>query len=51
MQRSGRKWQCSSNMHFIEVFVNRLRSKLGRELIATRRGQGYVLVTGAGSGG
>jgi hypothetical protein len=36
-------------MHFIEVFVNRLRSKLGRELIATRRGQGYVLVTGGGA--
>ena len=26
----------------IEVYVNRLRNKLGRELIATRRGQGYV---------
>ena len=26
----------------IEVYVNRLRNKLGRELIRTRRGQGYV---------
>ncbi len=26
----------------IEVYVNRLRQKLGRELIRTRRGQGYV---------
>ena len=33
-----------ADSNVIEVFVNRLRSKLGRELIATRRGQGYVLV-------
>ena len=26
----------------IEVFVNRLRHKLGDELIQTRRGQGYI---------
>lgn len=26
----------------IEVYVNRLRRKLGKDLIATRRGQGYV---------
>lgn len=26
----------------LEVYVNRLRSKLGRDLITTRRGQGYV---------
>jgi DNA-binding response OmpR family regulator len=26
----------------IEVYVNRLRNKLGKELIVTRRGQGYV---------
>jgi two-component system OmpR family response regulator len=32
-----------ADSNVIEVFVNRLRSKLGRELIATRRGQGYVL--------
>lgn len=33
-----------ADSNVIEVFVNRLRSKLGRELIATRRCQGYVLV-------
>ena len=27
----------------IEVYVNRLRAKIGRHLIRTRRGQGYVL--------
>jgi len=27
----------------VEVYVNRLRRKLGSDLIATRRGQGYVL--------
>ena len=26
----------------LEVYINRLRRKLGRELITTRRGQGYV---------
>ena len=26
----------------MEVYINRLRHKLGKELIATRRGQGYV---------
>jgi DNA-binding response OmpR family regulator len=26
----------------IEVYVNRLRNKLGKDLISTRRGQGYV---------
>ncbi len=26
----------------IEVYVNRLRQKLGKDLIRTRRGQGYV---------
>ena len=31
----------------LEVYVNRLRRKLGRELIATRRGQGYVFGGGA----
>lgn len=33
-----------ADSNVIEVFVNRLRRKLGSELIATRRGQGYVLV-------
>jgi len=26
----------------IEVYINRLRRKLGKDLIHTRRGQGYV---------
>jgi len=26
----------------IEVYINRLRQKIGTELIQTRRGQGYV---------
>ncbi|CDH43990.1 MAG: response regulator transcription factor [Candidatus Competibacteraceae bacterium] len=26
----------------LEVYINRLRRKLGRDLIATRRGQGYI---------
>jgi DNA-binding response OmpR family regulator len=30
----------------LEVYVNRLRGKLGRDLIATRRGQGYVFGAG-----
>ena len=29
----------------LEVYINRLRRKLGRELIATRRGQGYIFGT------
>ena len=29
----------------LEVYINRLRRKLGRERIATRRGQGYVFGT------
>ena len=32
----------------LEVYINRLRRKFGRDLIATRRGQGYIL--GAGDG-
>lgn len=32
----------------IEVYVNRLRQKTGRERIATRRGQGYVFGLAAG---
>jgi DNA-binding response OmpR family regulator len=31
----------------IEVYVNRLRRKLGKDLIHTRRGQGYVLDAGS----
>ena len=32
----------------LEVYINRLRRKLGRDLIATRRGQGYILGAGGG---
>ncbi|RUQ28496.1 MAG: response regulator transcription factor [Candidatus Competibacteraceae bacterium] len=32
----------------LEVYINRLRRKLGRDLIATRRGQGYVFGLDAG---
>lgn len=37
-------YQCDSDpaSNVIEVYVNRLRRKLGNDLIATRRGQGYV---------
>jgi DNA-binding response OmpR family regulator len=30
------------NSNVLEVYINRLRSKLGHNLITTRRGQGYV---------
>ncbi|MEW5973866.1 MAG: response regulator transcription factor [Pseudomonadota bacterium] len=30
----------------LEVYINRLRAKLGRERIQTRRGQGYVFLAG-----
>ena len=30
----------------MEVYINRLRQKLGKDLIATRRGQGYVFGVG-----
>jgi DNA-binding response OmpR family regulator len=32
----------------IEVYINRLRQRFGKELIATRRGQGYVLTATKG---
>ncbi len=35
----------------LEVLVNRLRRKLGRERIETRRGQGYCLRGSAAPGG
>jgi DNA-binding response OmpR family regulator len=37
----GFEGEAQSNV--IEVYVNRLRAKIGRHLIRTRRGQGYVL--------
>ena len=38
-------YKAESNV--IEVYVTRLRRKLGADLIETRRGQGYVLATSA----
>jgi len=37
-------YECESDLdsNVIEVYVNRLRRKLGKNLINTRRGQGYV---------
>ena len=32
--------------NLIEVYVSRLRDKLGKERIVTRRGQGYIFVSG-----
>ncbi|MBA4501820.1 response regulator transcription factor [Marinobacterium marinum] len=34
----------------IEVYINRLRQRLGKEVILTRRGQGYCLPSGSNSG-
>lgn len=38
-----------ADSNVIEVYINRLRRKLGSHLITTRRGQGYVLGDGSGS--
>ena len=37
-------YECDSdpNSNVIEVYINRLRRKLGKDLITTRRGQGYI---------
>lgn len=35
-------YDSDKDSNVIEVYVNRLRQKLGSDLIATRRGQGYV---------
>ena len=35
-------YDSDKDSNVIEVYINRLRKKLGRELIRTRRGQGYV---------
>ena len=35
-------YDADKDSNVIEVYVNRLRKKLGKEIIATRRGQGYV---------
>lgn len=41
-------YDSDKDSNVIEVYVNRLRQKLGKELIQTKRGQGYVF--GAGKG-
>jgi two-component system, OmpR family, response regulator len=35
-------WEADHESNVLEVYVKRLRQKCGRELIQTRRGQGYV---------
>jgi DNA-binding response OmpR family regulator len=35
-------YDAERDSNVLEVYINRLRRKLGRELIATRRGQGYI---------
>lgn len=35
-------YNSDKDSNVIEVYINRLRQKLGKELIETRRGQGYV---------
>ncbi|OLO06685.1 DNA-binding response regulator [Salinicola sp. MH3R3-1] len=37
--------QDAAEPNLVEVYIGRLRSRLGRERIVTRRGQGYILVT------
>ncbi|GAB6043348.1 response regulator transcription factor [Endothiovibrio diazotrophicus] len=43
-------YDSDKDSNVIEVYVNRLRKKLGRERIRTRRGQGYVFGEGEGEG-
>jgi DNA-binding response OmpR family regulator len=38
-------FETERDSNVLEVYINRLRRKFGRELIATRRGQGYVFGT------
>lgn len=38
-------YDSDKDSNLIEVYINRLRQKLGRDLIQTRRGQGYVFGT------
>ena len=37
-------YDSDKDSNVIEVYVNRLRQKLGKELIQTRRGQGYIFM-------
>ncbi|MBI3772145.1 MAG: response regulator transcription factor [Gammaproteobacteria bacterium] len=39
-------YNSDKDSNVIEVYINRLRQKLGKELIETRRGQGYVFGAG-----
>ncbi len=39
-------YDSDKDSNVIEVYVNRLRQKLGKELIQTKRGQGYVFGAG-----
>ncbi len=41
----------SADENLIEVYINRLRRKIGSEYIETRRGQGYLFVEVSGRGG
>lgn len=36
------EFDADKDSNVIEVYINRLRQKIGKDLIATRRGQGYV---------
>ncbi len=36
------EYESDPDSNVIEVYINRLRGKLGKDLITTRRGQGYV---------
>jgi DNA-binding response OmpR family regulator len=38
----------AKDSNVIEVYVNRLRQKLGKDRIVTRRGQGYVFAPNDG---
>jgi DNA-binding response OmpR family regulator len=37
-------YDADQDSNVLEVYVNRLRQKLGRDIIETRRGQGYVFI-------
>lgn len=37
-------YDSDQDSNVLEVYVNRLRQKFGRDIIATRRGQGYVFI-------
>ena len=36
------EYDADKDSNVIEVYVKRLRQKLGKEIIETRRGQGYI---------